>query len=493
MTPSRYQKAIYKAFQLTSKDINISAVAGSGKTTVLLELLKYVPRGESALFLAFNNSIVEELRNRNTRSDAVIMTIHSCGWRSIMLTYGSKVRMNPNKAIAKTEMVIKEMGIDERRRGYYFYIVPRIVDLMRCNLCTTDREEIDRMLLHYDVNVEKRDVDIALRAFELMNRDRRQFDFMDMIYVPLVDDRVRLNKYDCVFCDESQDFSRAQQEFIRRCISRRGRLVTVGDANQAIYGFAGADADSYERLANLRGRSARMPLSVSYRCARSIVEEAQKIVPEIQPAPEAIEGRVIEQGTLKDIRRGDWVLCRNLRPLVAAYMWLLKNKIKSHIKGKDIGEGILALIIKTKAKTLPELDAALKAEKNALVEKLIRRGVRHPSYHPKMELLYQRTEVIAFLSDEVETVGELKRLIERIFTDEERGIMLSTIHKAKGLENDRVFFLCPELIPSKFANQDWQYQQEENLRYVGITRAKRELIYVRGDQFLADIQSSVNL
>ena len=68
-----------------------------------------------------------------------------------------------------------------------------------------------------------------------------------------------------------------------------------------------------------------------------------------------------------------------------------------------------------------------------MVEKLIRRGVRHPAYHPKMELLYQRTEVIAFLSEEVETVGELKRLIERIFTDEERGIMLSTIHKAKGL------------------------------------------------------------
>ena len=458
-----------------------------------MELLKYVPRGESALFLAFNNSIVEELRQRNKRADAVIMTIHSCGWRSILLAYGNTVRMNPNKAIAKTEIVIKERGIDEQRRGYYFYIIPRIVDLMRCNLCTSDRQEIDRMLLHYDVNADKADVDIAMRVFELMNRDRRQFDFMDMIYVPLVDDRVRLNKYDCVFCDESQDFSRAQQEFIRRCVSRRGRLVTVGDANQAIYGFAGADADSYQRLANLRGRSARLPLSVSYRCARRIVQEAQGIVPEIQPADGAVEGRVVPEGTLKNLRKGDWVLCRNLRPLVAAYMWLLKNKIKSHIKGKDIGEGILALIIKTKAKTLPELDTALKAEKNALVEKMIRRGVRHPAHHPKMELLYQRTEVIAFLSDEVETVAELKRLIERIFTDEERGITLSTIHKAKGLENDRVFFLCPELIPSKFATQEWQLEQERNLRYVAITRAKLELIYVRGDQFLLDIQSSVNL
>ena len=100
--PSKYQKAIYKTFQLTKKDISISAVAGSGKTTVLLELLKYVPENKSSLFLAFNNSIVDELRARNERSDAQIMTIHSCGWRSILCRYGGKVKMNPNKGIAKT-------------------------------------------------------------------------------------------------------------------------------------------------------------------------------------------------------------------------------------------------------------------------------------------------------------------------------------------------------------------------------------------------------
>ena len=108
--PSKYQKAIYKTFQLTKKDISISAVAGSGKTTVLLELLKYVPENKSSLFLAFNNSIVDELRERNKRADVQIMTIHSCGWRSILCRYGSKVKMNPNKSIAKTEKVIKELN-----------------------------------------------------------------------------------------------------------------------------------------------------------------------------------------------------------------------------------------------------------------------------------------------------------------------------------------------------------------------------------------------
>lgn len=317
MKPSKYQTAIYKAFQLTKKDLNISAVAGSGKTTVLLELLKFIPKNASSLFLAFNNSIVDELKDRNTNRSTTIMTVHSCGWRAI-----------------------------------------------------------------------------------------------------------------------------------------------------------------------------RLPLSVSYRCAKNIVIEAQKYVPEISWAPGAEEG-VVRNGSLTDIEEGDWVLCRNLKPLIQAYLWLLKNHIKSKIRGKDIAEGILGLINKTGAKTIDGLFNALQRERNHLLDKLTKKGVRRPSQHPKMELLEQKVDVIECLADEVNTVSELKEMISSIFSDDVKGIMLSTIHKAKGLENDRVFFLLPELIPSKYATQDWQYEQERNLKYVGITRAKRELIYVWDADFKSDLENRV--
>ena len=492
MKPSKYQRAIYKVFQSTKRDLNISAVAGSGKTTVLLELLKYIPNEASSLFLAFNNSIIDELKDRTSRRYVDIMTIHSCGWRSILCRYGSRVKMNPNKGIAKTEKVLKEFEIPEQRRGYYFYIIPKILDLMRCNLCDNNLEAITELVNHYDINAEEEDIKMAIRAFELLVKDKSQFDFMDMIYVPVTDPSIRFKKYDYVFCDESQDFSVCQHEFIKNCLNRKGRLVTVGDKRQAIYGFAGADAESYERLATINGKSIRMPLSVSYRCARSIVKEAQKYVPEISYAPHAIEGEVRE-GSLTELEYGDWIICRNLKPLIQTYLWLMKNKIKSKIRGKEIGEGILALISKTGGKTIDGLLKNLELEKEHLFNKLKKRGVRKPSLHPKMEVLQQKIEVIQCLCVEVDTVKELKRLIENIFSDDVKGILLSTIHKAKGLENDKIFFLCPELIPSKYATQDWQVEQEMNLKYVGITRAKSSLVYVMGNTFTKDIKGKVIL
>ena len=243
-------------------------------------------------------------------------------------------------------------------------------------------------------------------------------------------------------------------------------------------------------MAKLNGNALSLPLSVSYRCGKNIVREAQKIVPAISYSDTAIDG-IVREGTLIDLEYGDWILCRNLKPLVQTYIWLMKNKIKSKIRGKEIGEGILSLISKTGAKTIRGLNTLLEIEKDKLFKKLQKRGVRHPSLHPKMEVLIQNIEVIQYLSMEVSTVDALIKMIQNIFSDDVKGILLSTIHKAKGLENDKIFFLCPELLPSKFATQPWQLEQEQNLKYVAITRARSELIYVSGTQFKSDIKSKI--
>jgi superfamily I DNA/RNA helicase len=57
-------------------------------------------------------------------------------------------------------------------------------------------------------------------------------------------------------------------------------------------------------------------------------------------------------------------------------------------------------------------------------------------------------------------------------------VTLSTIHKAKGLEAERVFILDAWRLPSFYAKLPHQLEQEYNLLYVAITRAQRELYYV---------------
>lgn len=489
MTPSKYQLAIYDAFKNTKDNINISAVAGSGKTTVLLKLLEFVPNNKTALFVAFNNSIVNELKSRiSPRPNVEISTIHSFGWRSLLMRYGKAV-VAPNKVFEKIGMMLKEYPkIPKKKYGYYFYCISKVLDLMRCNLIS-EKEDIVKMSLYYDVDLNEVEAEMAIKVLRLMNNDKSKFDFMDMIYQPVIDPFIRVRKYDYVFCDESQDFSKAQQEVIKRTLARGGRLISVGDKYQGIYGFCGADANSYEELANLNGKSVSLPLSVCYRCSRAVVAEAQVIVPEITAAPDAELGMVREGNMREDLRYGDWILCRNLRPLIQTYLWLLKNKVKSKIKGKDIGEGIIAMINKTGAGTLSRMWDLLELGREKLFETLKNRGVRNPSLHPKMELYNQRLSVIECLTEEVSTVDGLRGLIEGIFSDDIEGIMLSTIHKSKGLENERIFFICPELIPSRFATTEWMFEQEKNLYYVAVTRAKTELIYVMDREFNLDMNS----
>ena len=74
----------------------------------------------------------------------------------------------------------------------------------------------------------------------------------------------------------------------------------------------------------------------------------------------------------------------------------------------------------------------------------------------------------------------LLSLIDRMFrATGEPQIILATIHKSKGLEWDKVLLYgAEELIPSKYAVQEWQKEQERNLDYVARTRARKDLVFV---------------
>ena len=137
------------------------------------------------------------------------------------------------------------------------------------------------------------------------------------------------------------------------------------------------------------------------------------------------------------------------------------------------------MVNKTATANIKSMKVKLKGNLNGERRRLTNLGVRNPDNTDRIDMLKNKIDIINILSSGLTYTKDLKDKIKSIFKDGDNvGVCLSTIHKSKGLENDTIHILCPELIPSKFAVQEWELKQEENLRYVAITRAKSNLIYL---------------
>lgn len=243
--------------------------------------------------------------------------------------------------------------------------------------------------------------------------------------------------------------------------------------HNSIYGFTGADTNSFENLTRFPNTKV-LPLTTTFRCAKNIVLEANKIVPDINSMETAPDGEVRFGSAIDEAEDGDFILSRKTLPLVRMFFSFLIMKKKATIKGSDFGINLIHMI--EGEKSLGQLGATLANNLNKLCEKLQKVGVFNVDEHTGYVMLKDKTEVITFLMKMVNSVDEVKQIINGIFKDNVTdGIMLSTVHKAKGLEADRVFIIKPKDMPLK-VSKGWMYQQEMNLKYIAITRAKRELI-----------------
>lgn len=481
MVHSKFQLDIFNEVENGDSNIVISAVAGSGKTTTIEECLNIIPHKSDAIYLAFNNTIVDEMKNRLRSTTTLITTMHSFGWKAIMRHTNFKANLNKSKSYKYIEIVLKKNNIkDEKLKSYYFYMMSNMLDLIRQNLIC-DFDEIIQLGIKYDFLLGEPDVMMISETLSMMNKDKREYDFTDMIYRVVVD-KIKLPKYDFIFVDESQDLSKCQQQIVSKIRKINGRMIAVGDPKQAIYGFAGSDNNSYNNLKYMFDNTVELPLSVNYRCGKEIVKEAQKINPQILPAPKAKNG-IVRNGFVTEIINSDWVLCRNLKPLVQLNLFLLDRKIKSYIKGYDIGIGLIRVLDKSSKSRVENVLKSYENEIHKEMVKMKKNGVKNPKNSEKIDNMNQKLEILKILSKDLLFTVDLIKRIKQIFKESGEGVMLSTIHKSKGLENHRIFFLLPNLIPNQFATQAWQLEQENNLLYVAITRAKNELIYINEDEF----------
>lgn len=474
-TYSNEQRAVFREILSSDRNIAIHATAGGGKTTTLTEAARMLPPSASAVFLAFNKSIVEELAGRLPEGFEC-MTLHSLGLKTLYRHYGSGVRLSDGKYYGILKKVLDGYRDDVAEREYnaLLYMLLERWDWYRMTL--------DKSLLEADPRgvVEDRVWLSFLRKAEKVNgtRPRRggtfEVDFVDMIYLP-VTLRLRTPQWSHVLIDESQDFNICQHELVEKIIAPGGRLVSVGDEEQCIYAFAGASPESFRRFAS-RPNTVELPLSVTWRCAKKIVAHARQYSGKITAHPAAPDG-VVREGTLDEVRPGDFVLCRNNAPLLETYFNLLAEGRKAYVLGHDTRDVYLRM---AKLFERSHLQAMLDYWHNQLEElheRLAARGIRRVERIESYQKLEERIRGLEIIADRCTTVTQVIRRIEQIFEPSKDAIVLSTVHKSKGLEANRVFLLRWDLMFSRCETEE-EFRQERNLAFVAVTRAKTELVYV---------------
>lgn len=517
-TPSKYQKEIFDFILEDNRNAVISAVAGSGKTTTLLKSLDIIPDEKSVLFLAFNKSIAEELSGRvpEGKKNIIVKTVHGFGNSILRQRNDPKIDDKKYRKLlwsmiyyysGKDTNSILSYGFDEKHKKYVDEILKLLPDentdankfvtdvlglcnLARLHLVNFDIKpigvgEINKLSQIHSINNEDNESIVAWYLSNLGIYYDKVIDYTDMVSLPIILN-LDCEKYDFVFIDECQDLNTCQRILMQKAIKLGGgRFIAVGDPKQAIYAFAGADHESYQKLKDIPN-TIELPLSFTYRVAPQILNLVKHINPAIIAHSKNKAGKVFENFSYKDIQDGDMVLCRNTFPIVALCIKLLSEGKKSYIIGSDIGLSLKNMISGCKREreefNMDNVLCRLTKDKEKMIEKIM------TNHNMKKSEAMEDSQVIIFserilaiesISNGIEDPNVVIEKIDAIFSDKDKsGICLSNIHKSKGLESDRVFIIHQELLPSKYASLPWELEQEKNLEYVAYTRAKTTLGFV---------------
>lgn len=317
---------------------------------------------------------------------------------------------------------------------------------------TGNRKEAERRLHPY-----MRDrFDDIFDSYEKRRKNLGKLDFDDMLA-----DCKRLlsenkiiwkywqSRYEHILIDEFQDVNPAQYDVIKLLAAPPYNLFGVGDDDQSIYGFRGADPGVMQVFAK-EYHAKQVTLNVNYRCNEEIVKASLKLI-----------------GHNKE---------RFVKKLVS-YKALEKNK-KNFLSKlfKGIGE-----------------EAAKKEQEGGK-----KKGVRKLSYRTQEEEYQSICEICEEslrAGDTMAVLARTNRLLDRFArelkirgipfdTTQDGKLALMTVHGSKGLEFDRVVLLdCNErTFPHGFNLDQKTMEEERRIFYVGMTRAKSELLlpYVAG-------------
>lgn len=527
LVTSGLRSAFTSSFQKAPPHLIVKARAGTGKTTTLIEGLKAMKGLEVSItpspqqqaiwdsmmlskdvrfiaMAAFNSAIAKELKNR-VPPGVEAKTLHGMGFYAVTQAFPFLKGKDINEYRVK-DLTAGILGNDRRsliktdpEMAPMLYYVEQLVSLCKMNLLTGTTDDINGLIDAHLIETGTRKsqiFDLVPQVLELCKNphNTEDIDFSDMLWLPIV---LNLPVFtnDLLLVDEFQDLNRCQQAFAKRAGKR---IIGVGDPAQAIYGFAGADSESMARMVKELDAQ-ELDLTVTRRCGKAIVAEACRLVPDFEAHESNHQGEIKrapygtkqtpEPNYRKAVRDGEMVLCRFNSLLVNQCFMFLKEGRKATIQGrKDVGRGLIEFIERMRKKVShegnkPEVAQFIEVLTEWLKAEEDKENAKKDPKQSKLDGLRERYDCLLFFCEELESIDAIVKKIDTIFTDNVHppGIILSSIHKAKGLESRCVFLLCPQQAPCPLITnkmKPWQKQQEYNLKYVAITRAIEEFTYV---------------
>lgn len=485
---STYQENLFAEASKQSGNIMVNAVAGSGKTYSIIECMKRT-HGDS-VFVAFNKSIAQELESR-VPANVTTSTLHSFGLRCIHKNIRGYKKID-NRKIDFLMNDIPALAIQKSMTPYEKAMTYKTRATVKALVSNWKNTLIDyndsRLVLEtaafYGIDCEPETIPAAKSLMEKSIKVTKYLDFDDMIYLPAINvNRWNIPTFSNVFVDECQDLNRCQIELVLAMVKQpNGRIIAVGDPHQSIYGFRGADIEAMPRMKEALDIQEYMPLSVCYRCPKSHIELAKEIVPHIEAAPNATEGTIETIDEKEFTSKVDkeetpaLVLSRTNAPLVSAAIKMITEGRKAFIRGADIGNKLRGIIQSFKANNLAEL---LEAIDNWEKKKMEAYDMRFASQSVKEQII-DEAEVMRIFTNQATSPEHVIQIIENMFKETKDATIFSSVHKAKGLENETVYILKPNKLPLTWKDQqEWEIEQEMNIKYVALTRSKNKLVFVK--------------
>ncbi len=471
----------------SSGNLRINAVAGSGKTTTLIEYAATRPPSSRILYLAFNKSVkLEAIRKFEARGlhNVTVETSHSLAYRHIVRRHGYSVRQQD----FRPQEIADILGLSNTGERHAEHIIASHIRKFITYFCNSSCSRVQE--LNYADIISDQAALSFVRSFYRMIEDgtRQLLAEMNNATIPVTHDfylkKFQLSKpvlpYDYILFDEGQDASPAMLDIFKKQSCTR---LIVGDTHQQIYRWRHA-VNSLEQV-----DFPSQQLTNSFRFGKSIATLATNVIGWKNYLRETLPITLTGKGTATEVRSKAIIARTNLGLLLSAITYINLNKKTRHIYFEG---NINSYTYADEGASLYDV-LNLYNERHDQIRDPIIRNMKDMD---DLEDFVEKTEdmQLSMMAEIVKEYGNdiypLLQTLKNLHTgDDEREkaeVIFSTVHRAKGMEYDSVELVADFITEARLQKPDKDKEKNEdkeldrlneeiNLLYVAITRAKVQL------------------